>query len=67
MITNGVSDYVNLLVRMAHIICNHPIFRGMCMLWSSSLCTFLRLLFTSSLVQYSPQNYITQYNRSTLV
>jgi len=26
MITNDVSDYINLLVRIAHIICNHPIF-----------------------------------------
>jgi hypothetical protein len=24
MITNDVSDYINLLVRIAHIICNHP-------------------------------------------
>jgi len=24
MITNNVSDYINLLVRIAHIICNHP-------------------------------------------
>jgi len=24
VITNGVSDYINLLVRIAHIICNHP-------------------------------------------
>jgi len=23
MITNDVSDYINLLVRIAHIICNH--------------------------------------------
>jgi hypothetical protein len=26
MITNDVSDYINLLVRIAHIICNHPIY-----------------------------------------
>jgi hypothetical protein len=26
VITNDVSDYINLLVRIAHIICNHPIF-----------------------------------------
>jgi len=26
MITNDVSDYINLLVRIAHIICNHPLF-----------------------------------------
>jgi hypothetical protein len=25
MITNDVSDYRNLLVRITHIICNHPI------------------------------------------
>jgi len=25
VITNYVSDYINLLVRIAHIICNHPI------------------------------------------
>jgi hypothetical protein len=25
VITNDVSDYINLLVRIAHIICNHPI------------------------------------------
>jgi hypothetical protein len=24
MFTNDVSDYINLLVRIAHIICNHP-------------------------------------------
>jgi putative NADPH-quinone reductase len=24
LITNDVSDYINLLVRIAHIICNHP-------------------------------------------
>jgi len=28
MITNGVSDYIDLLVRIAHIICNHPVFYG---------------------------------------
>jgi len=26
VITNDVSDYTNLLVRIAHIICNHPLF-----------------------------------------
>jgi len=26
VITNDVSDYVNLLVRIAHIICNHPLY-----------------------------------------
>jgi hypothetical protein len=25
VITNDVSDYIDLLVRIAHIICNHPI------------------------------------------
>jgi len=25
VITNDVSDYINLLVRIAHIICNHPL------------------------------------------
>jgi hypothetical protein len=24
IITSDVSDYINLLVRIAHIICNHP-------------------------------------------
>jgi len=24
VITNDVSDYINLLIRIAHIICNHP-------------------------------------------
>jgi len=24
VITNDVSDYIDLLVRIAHIICNHP-------------------------------------------
>jgi len=24
MFTNDVIDYINLLVRIAHIICNHP-------------------------------------------
>jgi hypothetical protein len=27
VITNDVSDYMNLLVRIAHIICNHPLLR----------------------------------------
>jgi hypothetical protein len=26
VITNDVSDYINLLVRIAYIICNHSIF-----------------------------------------
>jgi hypothetical protein len=26
VITNDVSDYLNLLVRIAHIICNHPLY-----------------------------------------
>jgi hypothetical protein len=26
MITNYVRDYINLVVRIAHIICNHPVF-----------------------------------------
>jgi hypothetical protein len=26
MITNDVSDYIDLLVRIAHIICNHHLF-----------------------------------------
>jgi len=25
VITNDVSDYISLLVRTAHIICNHPV------------------------------------------
>jgi len=25
VITNDVSDYINLLVRSPHIICNHPL------------------------------------------
>jgi hypothetical protein len=25
VITNDVSDYINLLVRIEHIICNHPV------------------------------------------
>jgi uncharacterized membrane protein YpjA len=25
VITNDVSDYINLLVRIVHIICNHPL------------------------------------------
>jgi len=28
VITNNVSDYMNLLVRIAHIICNHPLYYG---------------------------------------
>jgi len=27
VIKNDVSDYINLLVRIAHIICNHPLQR----------------------------------------
>jgi len=27
VITNDVSDYISLLVRIAHIICNHPLSR----------------------------------------
>jgi hypothetical protein len=26
VITNDVGDYITLLVRIAHIICNHPLF-----------------------------------------
>jgi hypothetical protein len=26
MITNDVSDYINLFVRIAHIICNHTVY-----------------------------------------
>jgi hypothetical protein len=26
VITNDVSDYINLLVRIAHIICNHALY-----------------------------------------
>jgi len=26
VIKNDVSDYINLLVRIAHIICNHPLY-----------------------------------------
>jgi hypothetical protein len=26
VITNDVNDYINLLVRIAHIICNHPLY-----------------------------------------
>jgi hypothetical protein len=26
VITNDVSDYINLLVRIAHIICNHSLY-----------------------------------------
>jgi hypothetical protein len=26
VITNYVNDYINLLVRIAHIICNYPLF-----------------------------------------
>jgi hypothetical protein len=26
VVTNDVSDYINLLVRIAHIICNHSLF-----------------------------------------
>jgi len=29
VITNDVSVYINLLVRIAHIICNHPLFQTM--------------------------------------
>jgi len=32
MITNDVSGYINLLARIAHIVCNHPV--G-CPEWSS--------------------------------
>jgi len=28
MITNGVSDYIKLLVRITHIICNHSVFHS---------------------------------------
>jgi hypothetical protein len=26
VITNYVSNYINLLVRISHVICNHPVF-----------------------------------------
>jgi len=27
VITNDDSDYISLLVRIAHVICNHPLFK----------------------------------------
>jgi len=36
MITNDVSDYINLLVRIAHIICNHP--WRLCLIHDLLLC-----------------------------
>jgi len=29
MITNDVIDYIGLFVRIAHIICNHPIYQNL--------------------------------------
>jgi hypothetical protein len=36
IITNYVSDYINLLVKIAHIICNHPLYKFFL------FCLFLR-------------------------
>jgi hypothetical protein len=30
VITNGMSDYINLQVRIAHIICNHLLYKTQC-------------------------------------
>jgi len=27
VITNDMSDYINVFVRIAHIICNHPLYK----------------------------------------
>jgi hypothetical protein len=50
VITNDVSDYINLLVRIAHYICNHPLFywvRLPSSLSSSTLCIVLVRSFLS--------------------
>jgi len=39
VITNYVSDYINLLVRLAHIICNHRVFcKASKYFWDRSTC-----------------------------
>jgi len=35
VITNDVSDYINLLARIAHIICNQPLYRS----WETEFTT----------------------------
>jgi len=37
VITNDVSDYGNLFVRIAHIICNHPLYFHMTVCMEQSL------------------------------
>jgi len=46
MIANNVSDYINLLVRIAHIICNHPIFCEGYKLRSSCYAVFFILMLS---------------------
>jgi len=39
VITNDVSDYISLLIRIAHIICNQP-FVNVCFYFGGSLTLF---------------------------
>jgi hypothetical protein len=41
MITNDVSNYITLLLRIAHIICNHPVL--ICMFFNDAVSTALVL------------------------
>jgi hypothetical protein len=43
VIINDVSDYINLLVRVAHIICNHPL---LCCTWKWFVFTGTRIVST---------------------
>jgi hypothetical protein len=47
MYIHDVSDYTNLLVRLAHIICNRPLYRntGHCETFISRSVTLSRVIF----------------------
>jgi len=51
MMTNYVSDYINLLVRIAHIICNHALYetiRNLLVVQTCPLLYFLSILLRQS-------------------
>jgi len=48
VITNDVSDYVNVLVRIAHNICNHPLYVSYVLCtWSQWVCRLSDIYFTA--------------------
>jgi len=56
MITNDVNDYINLLVRIAHITCNHPIYViPFCHDGNSSSVEILKLPYHSITTHHTQQ------------